>query len=181
MVLSAAYVGSRGLFLPFGTADLNQLDLGTIGQYGYSLCVDPSNPRVPDGAEHLGGNPALHQRQLRRIRQCRCGWRCRSFPQFGNGSYGGGNGVLVHGYPGGDSEYSSLQTKLQKRLSNHFTSLVSFTWAKLITDDGNPPLGFVGSHLGAAQDWKNLQYRALGQSAGRQVSVHRRKPPTICP
>jgi len=82
----------------------------------------------------------------------------QSFPQFGNGSYGGGNGVVVHGYPGGDSDYSSLQTKLQKRLSSHFTSLVSFTWAKLITDDGNPPLGFVGSHLGAAQDWKNLQY-----------------------
>ena len=25
-----------------------------------------------------------------------------------------------------------------------------------MTDDGNPPLGFVGTHLGAAQDWRNL-------------------------
>jgi hypothetical protein len=29
---------------------------------------------------------------------------------------------------------------------------------QLITDDGNPPLGFVGSHLGAPQDWKDMQY-----------------------
>jgi hypothetical protein len=35
--------------------------------------------------------------------------------------------------------------------------LASFTWGKILTDDGNPPLGFVGTHLGAAQDWKNLQ------------------------
>ena len=74
----------------------------------------------------------------------------QEFPQFGNGSYGSGNGVIVHGYPGGDSEYSSLQTKVQKRLTHHFTALASFTWAKLMTDDGNPPLGFVGSHLGGA-------------------------------
>ena len=33
---------------------------------------------------------------------------------------------------------------------------MSFTWAKLITDDGNPPLGFVGSHLGAPQDTQNM-------------------------
>jgi len=64
--------------------------------------------------------------------------------------------VVVHGYPGGDSEYSSMQTKVQKRLTHHFTTLASFTWAKLITDDGNPPLGFVGTHFGAAQDARNL-------------------------
>jgi hypothetical protein len=27
-----------------------------------------------------------------------------------------------------------------------------------MTDDGNPPLGFVGSHVGLVQDWKNLSY-----------------------
>ena len=76
----------------------------------------------------------------------------QQYPQFGNGNYGAGNGVNVNGYPGGDSEYSSLQTKVQKRLTNHFTTLASFTWGKIMTDDGNPPLGFVGSHAGAPQD-----------------------------
>ncbi|MFC5863618.1 carboxypeptidase regulatory-like domain-containing protein [Acidicapsa dinghuensis] len=157
IVLSTAYVGSRGLFIPFGVVDYNQLDLGTIAQYGYSLCVDPSNaacqmvtntwaPIQPSTNANYGTATVPLWVSL------------QQFPQFGNGSYGGGNGVNVHGYPGGDSDYSSLQTKLQKKLTSHFTTLASFTWAKLITDNGNPPLGFVGAHLGAAQDWRNLNY-----------------------
>jgi len=157
VILSAGYVGSRGLFLPFATADENQLDLGTIQNNGASLCVDSASSSCvmvpnqwaaiqPSTNANYGSSTVPLWVALQR------------FPQFGNGNYGSGNGVLVHGYPGGDSEYSSLQTKLQKRLTHHFTTLASFTWAKLITDDGNPPLGFVGSHAGAPQDWKNLQY-----------------------
>ncbi|MGC2621398.1 MAG: carboxypeptidase regulatory-like domain-containing protein [Acidobacteriaceae bacterium] len=150
VVLSAAFVGSRGLFLPLSSEDLNQLDLGTIGKYGAALMND-SVPNtwepIDDPTNANYGSPTVPL------------WvSLQEFPQFGNGGYGAGNGVNVHGYPGGDSEYDSLQTKLQKRLTNHFTTLSSFTWAKLITDDGNPPLGFVGSHLGAPQDWKNMQY-----------------------
>ena len=36
-------------------------------------------------------------------------------------------------------------------VTKHFTTLASFTWGKLITDDGNPPLGFVGTHAGAGR------------------------------
>jgi hypothetical protein len=158
VVFSAGYVGSRGLFLPLGTVDLNMLDLATIGRYGASLCVDPSNPAcamvanqwepIQPGTNVNAGAAAVPL------------WvSLQQFPQYGNGNYdasNNANGVIVHGYPGGDSEYSSLQTKIQKRLTSHFTTLASFTWAKLMTDDGNPPLGFVGSHLGGPQDWKNL-------------------------
>lgn len=155
VVLSAGYVGSRGLFLPLGTLDLNQLDLATIQKYNYSLCVDTSNPNCqmvpnqwaaiqpPTNANYGSSTVPL--------------WvSLQEFPQFGNGNYGAGNGVVVNGYPGGDSEYSSLQTKVQKRLTSHFTTLASFTWGKIMTDDGNPPLGFVGSHAGAPQDKKNM-------------------------
>jgi Carboxypeptidase regulatory-like domain len=128
VVVSAGYVGSRGLFLPFGQVDLNQLSLAQISQIANS-----ANGYDPTG--FYAGEP---------------------FPQFTNGNIN--TGVIVHGYPAGDSEYSSLQLKVQKRLTNHFTTLVSFTWAKLMTDDGNPPLGFVGSHVGLVQDWKNLSY-----------------------
>jgi hypothetical protein len=154
-VLSVGYVGSRGLFLPLGTADLNELDLATIGSYGASLCVDPSNPAcvtVPNQWAPI--QPATNANSGAATVPL---WvSLQQFPQYGSGNYGSGNGVVVHGYPGGDSEYSSLQTKLQKRLTHHFTALASFTWAKLMTDDGNPPLGFVGSHLGTPQDWRNL-------------------------
>jgi hypothetical protein len=150
VILSAAYVGSRGLFLPFSTVDLNQLDLATIGHYQAALL----NQQVPNtwaaiqpGTNANSGSPTVPLFVS-----------VQPYPQFGNGSYGAGNGINLSGYAGGDSDYSSLQTKLQKRLTSHFTTLSSFTWAKLITDDGNPPLGFVGSHLGAPQDWKNLQY-----------------------
>ena len=155
-VISAGYVGSRGLFLPLGSADLNQLDLATIQKYGASLCVDASDPScvtvpnqwaatLPPTNSNFGASIVPLWVSL------------QEYPQFGSGSYGNGNGVVVHGYPGGDSEYSSLQTKVQKRMTRHFTTLASFTWAKLMTDDGNPPLGFVGAHLGAPQDWKNMR------------------------
>jgi hypothetical protein len=157
VVLSVGYVGSRGLFLPLGGVDLNQLSLETIANQGAALCVDTSDPAcqiVPNPWESIlpptNSNYGQSTVPL---------WvSLQEYPQFGNGSYGGGNGVNVSGYPGGDSEYSSLQTKLQKRLTHHFTALASFTWAKLMTDDGNPPLGFVGSHNGGAQDWKDLRF-----------------------
>jgi hypothetical protein len=148
VVLSAGYVGSRGLFLPFSAVDLNQLDLATIGKYQSAIL----NSNVPNQWASI--QPATNANYGAATVPL---WvSLQEFPQFGNGSFGGGNGVNVHGYPGGDSDYSSLQAKLQKRLSHHFTSLASFTWAKLMTDDGNPPLGFVGSHNGSPQDWKNI-------------------------
>lgn len=154
VVFSAAYVGSRGLFLPYSSYDLNQLSLQTIAQYGASLCVQPdpacvmvSNtwaPLQPVTNSNYGASTVPQWVAL------------QPFPQFGNGSYGAGNGVVLHGYPGGDSEYSSLQVKLEKRMTNHFTTLATFTWAKLMTDDSGSPLSFVGYHGGAPQDAMNL-------------------------
>jgi hypothetical protein len=131
IVLSVGYVGSRGLFLPVEVADLNQLTLSQISQLGNAGATQ---------AQFVAAEP---------------------FSQFSTGSIsitGQTNGVMVHGYPGGDSEYSSLQTKVQKRLTHHFTTLASFTWAKLMTDDSRNPLDFVGSHSGYAQDWRNMSY-----------------------
>jgi len=139
VVLSAAYVGSRGLFLPFSAVDLNQLSLSQIHQLG-SAGATP--------AQFVAAEP---------------------FPQFTSGGTisetGNGAGVVVHGYPAGDSEYSSLQTKVQKRLTNHFTTLGSFTWAKLMTDDSSSPLGFVGYFIGSVQDTRNLN---IEHSVSRQ-------------
>jgi hypothetical protein len=148
IVLSAGYVGSRGLFLALGNVDLNVLDLATIGKYQSDLL----NSSVPN--QWAAIQPATNANYGMSTVPL---WvSLQKHPQFGNGGYGAGNGVNVPGYPGGDSEYSSLQTKVQKRMTRHFTTLASFTWAKLMTDDANPPLGFVGFHAGAPQDWKNL-------------------------
>ncbi|MFZ0395846.1 MAG: TonB-dependent receptor, partial [Terracidiphilus sp.] len=189
VVLSAAYVGSRGLFLPFGGIDLNTLSLEQIAQYGYSLCVDPSQPTckmVPNTWAPI--QPSTNNNYGASMVPL---WvALQAYPQFGNGGYGSGNGIIVNGDPAGDSEYNSLQTKLQKHLTKHFETLASFTWAKLITDDGNPPLGFVGSHNGGAQDTQDLylehsvspqdvKYQFTGEvsydlpvGAGRAVNLH---------
>src|SRR5579875_1869486 len=129
VVLSAAYVGSRGLFIPFSQIDLNTLSLETIQKYGASLCVDPSNPACQTVNNTWAPiQPATNANYGSSTVPL---WvSVQEFPQFGSGNYGSGNGVLLNGFPGGDSEYNSLQTKLQKRLTHHFTMLTSFTWAK---------------------------------------------------
>ncbi len=43
-------------------------------------------------------------------------------------------------------------------MSNHLSTLATFTWGKIITDDSAPPLGFVGYHGAAAQDWRDLRF-----------------------
>ena len=154
VVVSAAYVGSRGLFLPFGTVDLNQLDLATIAKFGDQLCVF-TNPSCQN-VNNKWVNILPPTNQWFQSPTVPLYVSLEQFPQFGDGSPN--TGVGVSGYPAGDSEYHSLQTKVQKRLTGHFTTLATFTWAKLITDDGNPPLGFVGTHNGLAQDWRDLQY-----------------------
>jgi len=152
IVVSAAYVGSRGLFLPLGNVDLNVLPLSTIGALGSNLCVVPNPGCMVPNTGPVSLNPNFSGQATVPL------WATlQRFPQYGNGGYGSGNGVVVNGYPGGDSEYSSLQTKVQKRLTGHFTTLATFTWGKIMTDDGNPPLSFVGSHAGAAQDWRDLR------------------------
>ncbi len=155
VVVSLGYIGSRGLFLPLASVDLNELDLGTIASFNTSLCVVANPSCMVPNTGPVSLNPNFSGPVPR--------WATlQPFPQFGNGGYdatsgfNGGNGINVNGYPGGDSEYSSLQTKVQKRLTGHFTTLATFTWGKLMTDDGHPPLGFVGTHKVVVQDWRNL-------------------------
>ena len=151
-VFSAAYVGSRGLFVPFGSVDLNTLPIQKIANYGPALCItgDPScmvaNPyqAIFPATSAFYGSPTIPFYLT-----------VEPYPQFNNGGFGAGVGVA--GYPAGDSEYSSLQAKVEKRLTHHLSTLASFTWGKLMTDDGAPPLAFVGYHgVGAPQDWRNL-------------------------
>jgi hypothetical protein len=146
VVFDIAYVGSRGRFLPFGGVDLNQLSLATIGQYQTAL-----NNQVPNQWQNVYpvGSPFYGQSTVAQS------VALEPYPQF---TCGGANcGVEVFAYPGGDSQYDSLQTKLEKRLTSHITTLATFTWGKLLTDDFAPPLSFVGFHSGSVQDWRDLK------------------------
>jgi hypothetical protein len=145
IVLSAGYVGSKGHFLPLSGVDLNQLSLSTIGQYGAAL----NNP-IPNkwAAVYPVGSPFYGQATVPQY------MALEPYPQFTCGAIN--CGVEVYAYPAGDSEYDSLQAKLEKHLSNHLSTLATFTWGKLLTDDFAPPLSFVGYLGGTAQDWRNM-------------------------
>jgi hypothetical protein len=153
-VFSLAYVGSRGLFLPLGAVDLNTLSLGEIAQYNGALCVTGGEANCVNVPNTLASiwpttNPWYGAATVPQ-------WLAlEPYPQFNAGGFG--SGVTVNGYPGADSEYSSLQAKVEKHMSHHVSTLASFTWGKLLTDDSQPPLGFVGYHSGAPQDWRNLE------------------------
>ncbi len=166
-VVSAAYVGSRGLFLPMGSVDMNALSLQTIAEYQDGLL----STMVPN--QWAAIQPATNANYGSDTVPL---WvSLQPFPQFGNGSYGAGNGVNVNAYRGGDSEYSSLQVKVEKRMTQHFTTLATFTWGKLMTDDSNPPLSFIGYHgAGAPQDWHNLnlEHALSGQDIKYQFNWH---------
>lgn len=158
IVLAVAYVGSRGHFLPLSGVDLNQLPLQTIGTYQDAL----NNP-VPNKweAAYPQGSPFYGQSTVPQY------LALEPYPQFTCGAIN--CGVEIYAYPGGDSEYDSLQTKLEKRLTSHFTTLATFTWGKLMTDDFAPPLSFVGYLGGSAQDWRNLN---LEHSLSQQDISH---------
>lgn len=157
VVLSAAYVGSRGLHLPMGSIDLNTLSLATIQKYQDSLCIVSSDPNCQMVNNRWAAiQPATNANSGAATVPL---WvAVQAFPQFGSGQYGSGSGVAILGDPIGNSNYNSLALKLQKRLTTHFTMLSSYTWAKLMTDDSQPSLSFVGSHIGVPQDSQDLQY-----------------------
>jgi hypothetical protein len=155
IVFSLAYVGSRGRFIPLGGVDLNQLPLSTIGQYQdhlNDLVPNTYEPVLPS-ANGFAGHATIPQ-----------GIALEAYPQFNCGQPS--CGVGINGYPGGDSSYDSLQTKVQKRLTSHFTTLASFTWGKLLSDAFYSPLSFVGFQGGVgAQDWRDIR---LEKSLGTQ-------------
>ena len=162
ITLNVAYVGSHGIYLPMNGIDLNQLPLSVYGKYGNALNNNIPNTweaALPPTSAFYGQSTVPYWLGL------------EPYPQYSNG--GPNSGVFMDGYPKGISEYNSLQTKIEKRLSDYWTTLASFTWGKLLSDDSTPPLSFVGYHgVGAPQDWKNLnlEYSVSPQDVKYQFS-----------
>jgi Carboxypeptidase regulatory-like domain len=120
-VLQVGYVGSRGLNLVPGgqwsTGDpeqLNQLDPSYLSQ-GASLLQTVENPFFGLFTSGPLAGPRVQRQQL-----------LRPYPQFGNVTR------LYGAY--GNSIYHALQSKLETRLRNGITTLITYTWSKNISD-----------------------------------------------
>jgi hypothetical protein len=142
-LVSGAWVGSRGLH-QIANVDLNQLSLDQLARFNTSLNETVPNPFV--NAVTDPASPFYRRATIAR-------WQAiTNFPQFGTGSPSAG--VVIRDYGLANSIYHSLQFKVEKRLSAHFSTLASLTLGKLI-GTGSGPYAYIGQH-GGPQNWKSL-------------------------
>ena len=136
ILLEAAYVGNRGTHLA-GERELNTLPSQDMS-LGSSLLQLVPNPFYTQINVGNLANPTITRSQL-----------LRPFPQF--------TGLDILNATAGNSSYHSLQVKAEKRMSKGLQVLVSYTFAKLITDVPWAASGIGGNNgSGAFEDWNNL-------------------------
>ncbi|MBI3210305.1 MAG: TonB-dependent receptor [Candidatus Solibacter usitatus] len=121
-LLEIAYVGSRGVSLVAPTENLNQVPVSAFAQ-GAALKQQVENPFF--GILTSGG---LTGRTVAREQLL------RPYPQY--------TGVSRANPAFGNSSYHSLQMKLEKRLAQGLTALISFTASKNLSDLNNPRNAF---------------------------------------
>ena len=144
-LIDAGYVGSKGTRLMSGIFNQNQvnpsfLSLGTLLQRNID---DPLVAAAGFGRPYPSFEGSLAQ-------------SLRPFPQFsdvGTVDSGVGGGTL-DAVPIGNSTYHSFQLKLEKRLTQGFYLLSSYTWSKMITDSDSNWGGFFGHN---SRDFFNRQ------------------------
>ena len=136
MAVDIAYAGSKGTHLPGPNQVLNQLPVEFLAQ-GASLLTQVPNPFL--GQVQLG---ALAQPNVARAQLL------RPYPQY--------TGYNLVAPMNRNSVYHSAQVKVEKRFAQGASMLISYTWAKLISDTDTLTAWLEpGGGLGV-QNWYNL-------------------------
>ena len=136
-MLDTAFGGNKGTHLVIGSFPLDNLPDKDLS-LGSSLLSSVPNPFY--GLVQYGtlSAPTVTAEQL-----------LRPYPQY--------TGVALPSYNNGDSEYYSLQVKLQKRLSNGVSILLGYTHAKMITDTETNSGWLEAGGVASYQDATNLK------------------------
>jgi hypothetical protein len=145
IALEAGYVGLRGVHLPQGSYNLNQLP----DQYlslGSQLLQQVPNPLAPFVSNGLLSQPTVQLHQL-----------LQPFPQ-----YAGSSQVAASlSNPGaffGNSSYHSLQVKAEKRFNSGGTVLASYTFSKIISNVETVTTWLdSATGTGGVQDYNNMK------------------------
>jgi hypothetical protein len=135
VLLDAAYVGTRGLKLPLNLT-LNQLPDFDL-KLGSALQKSVTNPFYGQIAAGLLSSPTVALAEL-----------LVPYPQFSS--------VTSDLATWGASSYHAWQVKLERRYGRGFSTLISYTYSKMMDDSAGP---FGGETLGggAIQDWNDLK------------------------
>jgi hypothetical protein len=110
IVLSAGFIGSRGIHLVQDGRNLDQLDSQYLS-LGSALNSNVTNPMYNRGGLLNVGNPTISQSQL-----------LLPFPQF--------TGVTINGSDTNHSRYDAIYAKVQRRFSGGMTLLATYTWSR---------------------------------------------------
>lgn len=112
LLLEAAYAGNKGTHLPLSW-QMNQLDPSLISPAMLQTVDNPFYGIIPKGTL---GQPTVQQGQLLR------------HPQY--------DSVTFASMSAGNSNYHSLQLKVEKRFFRGANAMLAYTWSKLIDDGG---------------------------------------------
>jgi hypothetical protein len=144
-LLDIGYVGSRSLRLPSGLENLNQVDASNL-RLGNTLNAD-----INSAAAAAAGVSAPYPGFRGSVSQA-----LRPFPQY--------TGINNLAQPTGFSNYHSLQTRLQRRYSNGFSFLLSYTLSKTLVHGAGYTNREIDAAGGAPLDTRNrdLEKRLAG-------------------
>ncbi|MFN0121109.1 MAG: carboxypeptidase regulatory-like domain-containing protein [Blastocatellia bacterium] len=155
-MVEATYSANHGTHLLSGTYDLNLADPARIRQFGLAGTLNNNVPnpfagRVP-GA--FGGATITQAQAL------------RPFPYIG--------AINVNSPHMGNSIYHALLLSAEKRFSQGFTMLASYTFAKLISDSVLNPINFVPTEGAGEFGFQNGLYNRRAERAEDPSNVPHR-------
>lgn len=143
LLVEAAYAGNKGTHLPLSW-QYNQLDPSLLGPEMTRTVPNPFFGVVPIGTL---AQPTVQAGQLR-----------RPFPQY--------PGVTSASASVGNSNYHSLQMKIEKRFARGANAMVAYTFSKLIDDGGT-------NAWNSAANFRNAYCRACDRGLSIYDMPHR--------
>lgn len=155
-LVEVAYSANHGTHLLTGNYDLNQADPALVRQFGLAgqLTNSVTNPFAGKVPGTFGAATITRAQAI------------RPYPYVGS--------ITVQSPHQGNSNYHSLLVSAEKRFSQGFTLLASYTFAKLISDSIYNGLNFIGSEGGNEFGYQNGLYNRRAERAEDPSNVPHR-------